>query len=107
MQARRRSNNGAIHPSKKALCLTRGYVFSVDMLRQRQQVETTRENVIEALPRIPLLTHLLAVLFGRPPQHPMCCPEGRVQNLPLYRDTGLHPDLVAQHSDVAGAFNRN
>ena len=45
-----------------------GQIRSVDILRQRQLVEATREQRSYAVSRIQVLEHQSAVLLGRPPQ---------------------------------------
>ena len=45
-----------------------GLVRAVDILRQRQLVERTREQRIIAESRLRVLEHQLAILLGRPPQ---------------------------------------
>lgn len=81
-----------------------GQVQSVDVLRQQQLVEATREQRTYAVARVELLEHQLAVLLGETPQQgtefrPVDLPE--LTPLP---DAGVPTDLVRRRPDVQSAY---
>lgn len=82
-----------------------GQVQSVDVLRQQQLVEATREQRTYAQASVELLEHQLAVLLGETPQHgteyrPVDLPE--LDPLP---DAGVPTDLVRRRPDVQSAYS--
>jgi NodT family efflux transporter outer membrane factor (OMF) lipoprotein len=82
-----------------------GIVRGVDILRQRQLVEATREQRITAEAQVELLEHLLAVLLGRPPQdREAVASSAALPRLPEAPATGLPLDLVRRRPDVERAF---
>lgn len=87
-----------------------GQVRGVDVLRQRQLVEATQEQLIAAESRLRVLEHLLAVLLGRPPQAGTGVGAGTVTDAlpepPPLPDTGLPAELVRRRPDVESAFRR-
>ena len=81
-----------------------GLVQAVDVLRQRQLVEATREQRVIADAERQVLVHQLAVLLGRPPQEgPGTQPED-LPDLPPLPATGVPLDLVQRRPDVQSAF---
>jgi len=83
-----------------------GQVRGVDILRQRQLVEATREERLVAQSRLAVLSHLLAVLLGRapraePPAAPAALPE-----LPPRPETGLPAELIQRRPDLLAAHRR-
>lgn len=81
-----------------------GMIPSADVLRQRQLVEATREQVNEVEARIAVLIHLLATLQGRAPQDAMA-PDGvRLIDLPPAPEPGLPAELLQRRPDVREAF---
>lgn len=81
-----------------------GQVQSVDVLRQQQLVEATREQKTYAEARLQVLRHQLAVLLGKTPQNgtpyrPVDLPE--LSPLP---DAGIPTDLVRRRPDVQSAY---
>lgn len=75
-------------------------VGSADVLRQRQLVESTREQMVIARSRVDVLEHRLAVLQGRPPQaatYDVGSSLPTLQPLPL---TGLPSELIQRRPDV-------
>lgn len=82
-----------------------GQVRSADILRQRQLVESTREQLIDAESRIQTLEHALAVLLGKPPQEEMAPQDYSLPDLPPLPATGLTTDLVQRRPDILSAFN--
>ena len=81
-----------------------GQVRSVDILRQRQLVEATREQRSYAVSRIQVLEHQLAVLLGRPPQEGIESRPETLPNPPPLPDTGVPMELVRRRPDVQSAF---
>ena len=81
-----------------------GEIRAVDLLRQRQLVESTRELVIEAQARIQVLEHLLAVLLGRPPQAGVDAEQEELPEPPPLPETGLPMALVQRRPDVRSAY---
>ncbi|MDQ8204621.1 efflux transporter outer membrane subunit [Pelagicoccus sp. SDUM812003] len=80
-----------------------GQLRSVDVLRQRQLVEATREQVYVSEARIQVLEHLLQTLLGRAPQEDFSYAEGMLPNLPPLPETGLPSDLLQRRPDLRGA----
>lgn len=81
-----------------------GLVRAVDVLRQRQLVEATREQRVAADAQRRVLAHQLAVLLGRTPQEgPGLQPEA-LPALPPLPETGVPLDLVRRRPDVQRAF---
>jgi NodT family efflux transporter outer membrane factor (OMF) lipoprotein len=80
---------------------------AADVLRQRQLVEATREQLLVLEAEAAVLEHRLAVLEGRPPQGAAGDPaEGelpRVADLPA---TGLPADLLDRRPDIIAALRR-
>lgn len=85
-----------------------GQIRGVDVLRQRQLVEATRELRIEAEARAALLEHLLAVLLGRSPQDfdAAASSDPALPPLPPLPETGLPAELVRRRPDVRAAWLR-
>ncbi|NBC02688.1 MAG: efflux transporter outer membrane subunit [Bacteroidetes bacterium] len=81
-----------------------GQIQSVDVLRQQQLVEATREQRTYAEARVQTLEHQLAVLLGRTPQSGVDLrPEDLPQLAPL-PSAGLPTDLVQKRPDVRSAY---
>lgn len=81
-----------------------GQVRAVDLLRQRQLIESTREQRTIAESRRQVLKHQLAVLLGRPPQSGPGVTPTDLPELPPLPDTGVPLDLVQRRPDVRRAF---
>jgi len=81
-----------------------GQIRSADVLRQRQLVESTREQRIVVLSRIEVLEHLLAVLQGQPPQETNYSPGTKLPELPPLPTTGLPSDLLNRRPDIRRDF---
>jgi outer membrane protein, multidrug efflux system len=82
-----------------------GQVRSVDILRQKQLLESTREGKIGAQSRIAVLEHRLAILLGRPPQDAIKYGRRPLPNLPALPSTGLPAQLIQRRPDVQRAFS--
>ncbi|WP_051694412.1 efflux transporter outer membrane subunit [Desulfohalovibrio reitneri] len=83
-----------------------GQMRSVDVLRQRGLLESTRQRVHEARSSVRVQEHQLAVLLGRPPREvPEYTPRG-LPNPPPLPDAGLPAELIRRRPDIRRAFNR-
>ena len=83
-----------------------GQIRSVDILRQRQLVEATREQRSYAVSRMQVLEHQLAVLMGRPPQQDLEVAPELLPEPPALPATGIPMELVRRRPDVQSAFYR-
>lgn len=83
-----------------------GQIRSADILRQRQLLESTREQRIVVESRIQVLEHQLAVLLGKPPQEGIAYRPDTMPRLPPLPKTGLPVELIRRRPDVRSAFNR-
>ena len=83
-----------------------GQVEAVDLLRQRQLLEATREQRTLALERQELLEHQLAVLLGRTPQRGPGFEPATLPELPPLPDAGVPAELIRRRPDVRSAFLR-
>lgn len=83
-----------------------GQAQSADVLRQRQLLESVREQRSETRARIQTLEHQLAVLLGRSPQKGVAYRPDALPVLPPLPDTGVPADLVRRRPDVRSAFLR-
>jgi len=83
-----------------------GLTRSVDVLRQRQLLEFTREQKISAESDIRVLEHRLSVLEGRAPQVPLKYTPHVLPSLPALPDAGLPAALVRRRPDVQSAFRQ-
>ena len=81
-----------------------GQVRAVDILRQEQLLESTREQLIFYETTIALLENELSVLLGQPPQNELDLPEALLPDLPPLPDTGLPLELVRRRPDVQQAY---
>lgn len=81
-----------------------GQIRLADVLRQRQLVEATREQVAVVQSEVAVLEHLLAVLQGRPPQTARYDTGAVLPTLPPLPDTGLPAELVNRRPDVRRDF---
>lgn len=84
---------------------TGGQVRAVDILRQEQLLEGTREQKLFYETEIAVLENQLAVLLGRPPQN-IASPTAReLPELPPLPDTGLPLELIRRRPDVQQVYN--
>jgi len=81
-----------------------GQSGSADVLRQRQLVESTREQLIIAEAETALLEHRLAVLEGRAPQDLHSFGDAELPELPSMPATGLPSDLLQRRPDIRSAM---
>jgi len=82
-----------------------GQIRSADILRQRQLLESTREQKISAQTRVGELEHKLAVLLGNPPQEEVDQLKDSLPELPPLPETGIPAELIRRRPDVQSAFN--
>jgi NodT family efflux transporter outer membrane factor (OMF) lipoprotein len=75
-------------------------VGSADVLRQRQLVESTREQIVIARAGVDVLEHRLAVLQGRPPQRATYYVGSDLPTVPPLPVTGLPSELLQRRPDV-------
>ena len=99
-----------VETNEKVLRLLRarfgsGQIRAVDILRQQQLVESTRERRIAARSRMRVVEHLLAVLLGRAPQSGVDLDRAELPELPPLPDTGLPAELVQRRPDVRRAHD--
>lgn len=78
---------------------------SADVLRQRQLVEATREQLVVIDARVEVLEHRLAILEGRAPQEVVELAPA-LPTLPDLPSTGLPSELLERRPDVRAAFLR-
>lgn len=77
---------------------------SPDVLRQRQLVEATLEQVVVVKARVEVLEHRLAVLTGQPPQTAQYETGSQLPSLPPLPYTGLPSELLNRRPDVRGDY---
>ena len=99
-----------IETNEKVLSLIRarfgsGQIRSVDILRQRQLLESTRGQKLSTESGIQVLEHQLAVLLGRPPQDGIEYAHHPLPDLPPLPDTGLPAELIQRRPDVQRAYS--
>ncbi|WP_279591370.1 efflux transporter outer membrane subunit [Halospina denitrificans] len=83
-----------------------GQTQSADVLRQRQLLESTREQKLTIESRIQVFEHQLAVLLGKPPRSAIDQAGRSLPELPPLPETGLPVELVQRRPDVRRAHNR-
>ena len=83
-----------------------GQSRSVDVIRQRQLLESTREEKHAAESRVQVLFHQLAVLTGQPPGRKIFSSPENLPDLPPLPQTGLPTELVRRRPDVRRAYYR-
>jgi NodT family efflux transporter outer membrane factor (OMF) lipoprotein len=84
---------------------TGGQIRAVDILRQQQLLESTRNQKIFYETQLALLKNQLAVLLGRPPQNQYKIPENGLPELPPLPQTGLPLELIRRRPDVKQAYH--
>lgn len=81
-----------------------GQIRAVDILRQAQLLESTREQLIIFSTNVSLLENRLAVLLGRQPQESMTFEEVDLPELPELPETGLPLELVRRRPDIQRSY---
>ena len=84
---------------------TGGQIRAVDILRQEQLLENTRDQRIIYETEIAVLENQLAVLLGQPPQNLPQLPENALPALPPLPNTGLPLELVRRRPDLQQSFH--
>ncbi len=75
-----------------------------NVLRQKQLVQSTLEQMVSVRASIEVLEHQLAVLTGQPPQTATYTPGDSLPELPPTPWTGLPAELLNRRPDVRAAF---
>lgn len=83
-----------------------GLIRSVDVVRQHQLVEATREQAIVLQVQREVLAHQLAILEGQPPQSAAEIAGGSLPDLSASPETGLPSTLLQRRPDVRAAYLR-
>lgn len=83
-----------------------GQVRSVDILRQTQLLEATKEQKIYAESNFEVLKHRLAVLLGKAPQEEFNFSFKALPELPALPETGIPAELINRRPDVKSAFQQ-
>ncbi len=78
--------------------------ISADVLRQRQLIESTREQLYAVESTIGLQWHQLQLLKGKAPQEPAVVTEAELPGMPPLPQTGLPSDLVRRRPDLRQTF---
>ena len=82
-----------------------GQIRAVDILRQEQLLESTRDQKIFYETNLEILENRLTVLLGRPPQNIESFRAGELPELPPLPETGLPLELVRRRPDLQQAYN--
>jgi NodT family efflux transporter outer membrane factor (OMF) lipoprotein len=81
----------------------RGRVSATDVLQQRQLVEATLGERVQAEAAVEVLEHQLNLLLGRPPGEPRPAPPADLPGLPPLAATGVPAEWVRRRPDVRAA----
>lgn len=84
---------------------TSGQIRAVDILRQEQLLESTRNQQIFYETEVRLLQNELAVLLGTPPQNELILPEDQLPALSPLPETGLPLELIRRRPDVQQVYH--
>ncbi len=82
-----------------------GLIRSADVLRQRQLLESTREQAVVNESRIEILEHQLAVLLGEMPQLAKFETGTKFPVLPPLPTAGLPSELLLRRPDIQRAYH--
>jgi NodT family efflux transporter outer membrane factor (OMF) lipoprotein len=83
-----------------------GQIRRVDILRQRQLVESTREQLLSSTADLRVFEHQLAVLLGKAPTEAEIELPDELPGLPELPRTGVPADLVQRRPDLSAAYAR-
>ena len=81
-----------------------GQIRAVDILRQAQLLESTKEQQIIFSTNVSVLENQLAVLLGRQPQDSVALEYLELPNLPELPETGLPLELVRRRPDLQQSY---
>lgn len=81
-----------------------GQIRAVDILRQVQLLESTKEQQIIFSTNVSLLENQLAVLLGRQPQESVAFDYSELPKLPELPETGLPLELVRRRPDLQQSY---
>jgi len=81
-----------------------GQIRAVDILRQAQLLESTKEQKIIFETNIQLIENQLSVLLGKQPQIQLDIAEAEMATVPELPETGLPLDLVRRRPDLKQSF---
>ena len=81
-----------------------GQIRAVDILRQAQLLESTKEQQIIFSTNVSLLENQLAVLLGRQPQNSIALEFSELPSLPELPETGLPLELVRRRPDLQQSY---
>ena len=84
---------------------TSGQIRAVDILRQEQLLESTRNQKITFETEVQLIENQLAVLLGTPPQNLANIPEAEFPDLPDLPQTSLPLELTRRRPDLQRAYS--
>lgn len=84
---------------------TSGQIRAVDILRQEQLLESTRNQKIFFETNVTLIENQLAVLIGKPPQNFSEIPQANFPELPALPQTGLPLELTRRRPDLKRAYS--
>lgn len=83
-----------------------GQVRGVDILRQQQLIENTKEEALAAQMELKILKNRLAVLLGKAPGMLSFNLEAKLPSLSPMPDAGLPMELINRRPDIKSSFNR-
>jgi NodT family efflux transporter outer membrane factor (OMF) lipoprotein len=83
-----------------------GIIRGVDVLRQQQLLESTREQESYAESRVRVLENELAILTGRTPHNAMNVNPNLIEDLPTLPETGIPAELLQRRPDVKSSLAR-
>ena len=82
-----------------------GQIRGVDILRQQQLVESTRQQQYQLESQVAVLENQLALLLGQPPQQELNYESDSLPKLPDLPETGIPADLIERRPDVQASFS--
>ncbi|NHF58132.1 efflux transporter outer membrane subunit [Flavobacteriaceae bacterium TP-CH-4] len=81
-----------------------GQIRAVDILRQAQLLESTKEQQLIFSTNVQLLENQLAVLLGKQPQETIDWEQGELPAIPELPETGLPLELVRRRPDIQQTY---
>jgi len=83
-----------------------GQIRGVDILRQRQLIESNQAQKVNVESTIQVLEHQLLVLVGRPPTQEMAYTLDSLPEMPPLPQTGIPIELVRRRPDIRSVYFR-